>query len=56
MSAIKCCYYCSDRRTGCHATCEKYQHELQEYKRRKEYEKQQREREIDCYDRFKYWR
>lgn len=56
MSAIKCCYGCPDRHTDCHAKCEKYQRERKEYERQKELEKRQKAREMDYYDRFKYWR
>ena len=56
MNAIKCCYGCPDRHTGCHAKCEKYQREREEYERQKELEKRQKAREMDYYDRFKYWR
>lgn len=56
MSAIKCCYGCPDRYASCHAECEKYQRERKEYERQKELEKRQKAREMDYYDRFKYWR
>ena len=56
MSAIKCCYGCHDRYAGCHAKCEKYQREREEHERQKELKKRQKAREMDYYDRFKYWR
>lgn len=56
MNIIRCCYGCPDRYAGCHAKCEKYQREKKEYERQKGFEKCQKAREVNYYDRFKYWR
>lgn len=57
-TGIRCCYKCPDRHPGCHAKCERYRKEHADYLHRKEIENEQRKktRNLDIFDRFKYWR
>ena len=55
-SSIKCCYKCEDRRLGCHSESERYKQEREQYEKQKEIEKKAKERRMDTFDRFRYWR
>lgn len=53
---ITCCLNCERRHPVCHATCEIYKKEHDEWERQKENIRKIKERESDNFDRFKYWR
>ena len=55
-SPIKSCYKCQDRHIGCHSKCKRYKQERAEYDRQKEIVKKEKERHMDTFDRFRYWR
>ena len=42
--------------TGCHSECERYKQEREQYEKQKEIEKKAKERHMDTFDRFRYWR
>jgi hypothetical protein len=54
--AIKCCFNCTKRNSGCHAICEQYKKEREKWERHKEQIKKVKEKETCYFDRFKYWR
>lgn len=55
-SSIKCCYKCEDRHPGCHSECERYKQEREQYEKQKEIVRKAKERRMDTFDRFRYWR
>lgn len=55
-STIKCRHDCHFRTENCHASCDRYKKECEEWQKTKEAIKKDRRNQIGFFDRFRYWR
>lgn len=55
-STIKCCHNCQYRTETCHASCDKYKKECEEWEKTKAAIRRDKEIRFDIFDRFRYWR
>lgn len=56
VSTIKCCHNCQFCTETCHISCEQYRKEREEWEKTKQAIKKERDKKIDLFDRFRYWR
>lgn len=56
ISTIKCCHDCQFRTETCHSTCKRYKQEKEEWEKRKEEIRKEKDKRPDLFDRFRYWR